>query len=313
MYSIIDNQENEVAGQHVEEQFDVPSFFLLDDIADVVDLHIYDKYDDDCDVDFLEKLAICSLSRNVPFQQCNESNQPTYHSYKEESMESAEGNSLPLCFSAFKLLKENSKIIIEANECVLMPNHIDSLAQIDKILQQSSYVFDDPVTCYVENLVSSKLQPLVEDKSENEHVQQSKEIEKSSYDNSEENEGSFESGERTLPLCFASFKLLKKNVYVSNQKSFKYDVEYEERNRLTNENYLPLCFSSFEWLKANHDITKETRKSDCIHNGTVLHEKIFISKEDQQCSHALNDHVADYLKGYSNSELQPVLNHQIEK
>jgi hypothetical protein len=46
-------------------------------------------------------------------------------------------------------------------------------------------VFDDPGTCYVEGLVSSKLQPLVEDESENEYVQQSKEIEKCAYDSSE--------------------------------------------------------------------------------------------------------------------------------
>jgi hypothetical protein len=53
-------------------------------------------------------------------------------------------------------LKENSKIIIEEKECVLMPNHIDSLKKIDKQLQQSSHVFDDPITCYVEGLVSTK-------------------------------------------------------------------------------------------------------------------------------------------------------------
>jgi hypothetical protein len=69
---------------------------------------------------------------------------------------------------------------------------------------------------------------LVEDESENECVQQSKEIEKCAYDNSEENEECFESGERTLPLCFASFKLLKQKVdNVSNQKSSRHDVEYE--------------------------------------------------------------------------------------
>jgi hypothetical protein len=46
-------------------------------------------------------------------------------------------------------LKENSNIITEAKECVLMPNHTHSLEQIDKKLQQHSHVFDDPVTCYV--------------------------------------------------------------------------------------------------------------------------------------------------------------------
>jgi hypothetical protein len=50
--------------------------------------------------------------------------------------------------------------------------------------------------------------------------------------------------------------LLKKNVYnVSNQKSSRHDVEYEEISGLANENCLPLCFSSFELLKVNHEIT----------------------------------------------------------
>jgi hypothetical protein len=53
MYSFADSQEDEFANQLVEEQVDVPSFFLLDDIADVVDLPIYDEYDDDFDVEFL--------------------------------------------------------------------------------------------------------------------------------------------------------------------------------------------------------------------------------------------------------------------
>jgi hypothetical protein len=99
MYSFVDSQENEFSNQLVEEQVDVPRFFLLDDIRDAVDFSIYDEYDDGYDVDFLEQPVARSLSENVPFQQCNESNQPTYHSYKEEyeeSIESAEGNYLPL-------------------------------------------------------------------------------------------------------------------------------------------------------------------------------------------------------------------------
>jgi len=98
MYSFVDSQEYECEKQLVEEHVDIPSLFLLDDIAYVVDLSIYDEYDDDYDVDSLEQPTACSLSENIPFQQCNESNQPTYHSYKEEIIESAEGNYLPLCF-----------------------------------------------------------------------------------------------------------------------------------------------------------------------------------------------------------------------
>jgi Asp-tRNA(Asn)/Glu-tRNA(Gln) amidotransferase C subunit len=67
-------------------------------------------------------------------------------------------------------LRENSEIIIETNEFVLMQNHTKPMKQIDKILQHSSQVFDVPITCCVEDLVSSKVQPLVEDKAEKEHV-----------------------------------------------------------------------------------------------------------------------------------------------
>jgi hypothetical protein len=109
----------------------------------------------------------------------------------------------------------------------------------------------------------------------------SKEIENCAYDNSEENEEGFESCEKILPLCFSSFKLLKKNGYnVSNQKSSRHDVEYEEISGPDNENYLPLCFSFFELLKEKHEITEEAGKSVYIHNDIVLHEKVVISKED---------------------------------
>jgi len=159
-------------------------------------------------------------------------------------------------------LKENAKIIIEANECVLIPNHTDSLKQIDKKLRLYSHAFDDSLTCYEEGLSSSKFQPFVKDESENECVQQSKEIEKCAYDSNEENEEIFESGVRTLPLCFSSFKLLKQNVNnVSDQKPSKHDVEYEESNRLENESYFPLCFSSFELSRTNHEKTEKDGKS----------------------------------------------------
>jgi hypothetical protein len=103
--SFVDSQEYEFANQLVKKQVDIPIFFLLDGIADVVDLPIYDEYDDDYDAKFLEQPTACSLSENVPFQQCNESNQPTYHSYKEESIETTARIFLPLFFSSFKLLK----------------------------------------------------------------------------------------------------------------------------------------------------------------------------------------------------------------
>jgi hypothetical protein len=68
-------------------------------------------------------------------------------------------------------LKENSEMIIEENEFALMRNHTRLRKQIDKILQHSSHALDDPITFFVEYLVKSKVQSLVEDKAENEHVQ----------------------------------------------------------------------------------------------------------------------------------------------
>jgi hypothetical protein len=73
MYSFVDSQEYECEKQLVEEQVDVLSLFLLDDMSYVNDFPIYDEYDD-YDVDPLEQSTTCSLSENVPFQQYNESN-----------------------------------------------------------------------------------------------------------------------------------------------------------------------------------------------------------------------------------------------
>jgi hypothetical protein len=171
-------------------------------------------------------------------------------------------------------------------------------------------VFDDPVTCYVEGLVSTKLQPLVEHESENECVQQSKEIEKCGY-NSEENEEGFQSGERTLPLCFASFKLLKQDVNnVPDQEPSIYDVEYPKCSGLVNEIHLPLCFFSFELLKENREIAEEAGKYDC--NGTSLYGKIVVNKEDQQTSHIVDDCMVDYINSHFGSDLWPALNYQLE-
>jgi hypothetical protein len=103
-----------------------------------------------------------------------------------------------------------------------------------------------------------------------------------------------------LPLCFSLFKMPKQNVYnVSNQTSFRHDVEYPRYNGITNEKCLPLCFLSFELLKENHEVTKEEGKFDC--NSTALHKKMIVDEEDQRPSHALNDHVVDYMGGYFSS------------
>jgi hypothetical protein len=273
----VDSQEDEFANQFVEEQINVPSLFLLDDVAYDVDLPIYDKYKDDRDIE------------DSLLQQ--------YH--EEKNIRSAEENSLPLCFTTFKLLKENSQIIVEASEFVLMQSHTKPTKQIDKILEHSSQTLDDPILCFEEDLVDSEIQSLVEEKVEGEHVQKPKEMEKCTYDDTGKNEEGCESGNKTLPLCFSSFELLKQNG-VSNQKISKHEVEREESIGLTDKNSLPLCFSSFEWLRENYEISEKIGTSDYIHSSIVLHEKVVIIKEHQLHSHALHDH---YLEGYFNSRI----------
>jgi hypothetical protein len=71
-------------------------------------------------------------------------------------------------------------------------------------------------------------------------------------------------------------------------------------------------FFFFEFLKVNHEITKEVEKYDCIHNDVVLHEQFFISEEDQKHYHNFNDPIVDYMEGYFSSDLQPVINCQVQ-
>jgi hypothetical protein len=68
IYSFVYSQEDKFENESIEEKVDVLIFFLLDDITYVVDFPIYDEYDDDYDVDFLEKPNVCSLLENVSFQ-----------------------------------------------------------------------------------------------------------------------------------------------------------------------------------------------------------------------------------------------------
>jgi len=93
-----------------------------------------------------------------------------------ERCDSIEGNSLPLCFSSFKLLKENFKIINEAEKIELEQSHTNQDFEIINH-QQYFHVFNDPTTYYMEDFINSKLQPLnkceFEDKEDNDLVSRS--------------------------------------------------------------------------------------------------------------------------------------------
>jgi hypothetical protein len=66
---------------------------------------------------------------------------------------------------------------------------------------------------------------LVGNELESECVQQYKESENCEYENNEENEEGFESGERTLPLCFSSFKSLSKSFLIRNPLGMMLNIQ----------------------------------------------------------------------------------------
>jgi hypothetical protein len=130
MYSFENFHENELVDQPTEEQVDVSRFFLVDDNVDVYFFPRYDEYNDDYDIDFIEKLVACYPSGSVQFQQSHGITQPAYCIYdngNEKNGDFADEKSLPLCFDSFELLKEKFKVITEEEEYDLMQSHIDSL------------------------------------------------------------------------------------------------------------------------------------------------------------------------------------------
>ena len=85
---------------------------------------------------------------------------------------------------------------------MLMQNHAKSMEQNGKISQHSFHVLEDPIIC-------AEIQPSVGNKIED----------------------GFKSGRKTLPLCFASFKLLKKNICsISGQGSSKNECSGDDNS-----------------------------------------------------------------------------------
>ena len=70
------------------------------------------------------------------------------------------------------------------------------------------------------------------------------------HDRNEENLENFKASERSLPLFFTSFQLLRENFpKIRNQHSFSFDIEHEEDTEIPDQYSLPLCFSSFEKIR----------------------------------------------------------------
>jgi hypothetical protein len=102
------------------------------------------------------QLDVCFSARNVQFQQFEESSKPVFLIY-DNNVESGDGNSLPLLFVSFKLLKENFETINEFEECGMMQRNLGSFEQIDSKMQQYSCMFDDPIVDYMEGFNSQNL------------------------------------------------------------------------------------------------------------------------------------------------------------
>ena len=100
----------------VEEQVVVPTF--------LANLPIFDEYN----IDFIELPNLYALLESDSFQESNDNIHPIRHNYnmvQKESSEFTRGESLPLCFSSFNLLKGNFNIKNQAWEFGFMENHIE--------------------------------------------------------------------------------------------------------------------------------------------------------------------------------------------
>jgi len=70
------------------------------------------------------------------------------------------------------------------------------------------------------------------------------------HENNEENAENFKARERSLPLCFTSFQLLRENFpKIRNQQSFIFYVDHGEDYEIIDHDSLHLCFSSFERIR----------------------------------------------------------------
>jgi hypothetical protein len=103
----------------------VPSSPVVDS-QDIFDSPIYDDYEDV----FPEQPVVGLISENDYFHRINDNSQPSYHNFtaaNEVNNDHVEGNSLPLCFSSFELLKGGFNITDQAQRTGFMQNHIGFL------------------------------------------------------------------------------------------------------------------------------------------------------------------------------------------
>jgi hypothetical protein len=111
----VDSQEDQFENQFVEKPINFPGLFLLDNVACDVDLSIYDRNEDDHNIE-----------------------ESLFRQYRgDQDIRSTKEDSLPLCFTTFKFLKENSQIIVEVRKCVPLQSHIKPTKQINETLECS--------------------------------------------------------------------------------------------------------------------------------------------------------------------------------
>jgi hypothetical protein len=174
-------------------------------------------------------------------------------------------------------MKENPKIIIEEKEYVLMQSHARSMEKNDKMSQHSFHVLEDPIACV-------EIQPYV----------------------GNEIEDSFKSGRTTLPLCFSSFELLKKNICsISGQGSSKHERSGDDNSM---DNHIKGHVSSDLQSMFSYQPEKEEEVApESIVQGHFLHPEISMDSQHEKVFQSIfssleNDIVVKFLRNIDMDE-----------
>jgi hypothetical protein len=174
-------------------------------------------------------------------------------------------------------LKENPKIIIEEKEFVLMQRHTRSMEHNDKMSQHYFHVLEDPIDCV-------EVQPCV----------------------GNEIEDGFKSSRTSLPLCFSSFELLKKNICsISGQGSSKHEWSGDDNSM---DNHIKDHVGSDLQSMFSYQPEKEEEVSpESIVQGHFLHPEISMDSQREKVFQSIfssleNDIVVKFLRNMDMDE-----------
>jgi hypothetical protein len=188
MYSIHSTVKDEAPSQLVEEQ-PADMICMFNDISPLDDLPKHDQYDDDHEAEIevvcSEKSAACHWQEedNLRFRY---DNQPLHNSHDNDK-ECAENvrvseDTLPLCCSSFQFLKRNSRSVVNSEDKNFSDQSVeDALKDMEVVLNPVS----QPLTYIDFQILDESLEP----EANSELIQNN-----------------------SVPLCFNSFRILKKTL-----------------------------------------------------------------------------------------------------